>query len=263
MRVQAKDQSSSQTNNQTYRASRRLPTAVARVQAHFTFRIQIKTPLPKRPLLPQVPHRGRPQRPLATSLDCAAALRGRLPAPSHLPQSERPRNAGEAGPALGKAPSNRCWPRTRRGLPERHKPESRDATAELAQSATGAFAAQNGGGVRGGGGASRTSSVLSPGRAGPPSAAPADRKGAPSDPGRGRLPRSGGPRPEKHRRVEGRSARLPLQTPSPPHPPFRLVAPSSTTKRESCPSAHLNQLRSLDAVLRTERSPGRSRPARP
>lgn len=123
--------------------------------------------LPKRPP-PQVPQGSQPQRPLATFLDCAAALRSRLPGP--LPSAavkERPRNAGEADPALSKALSNSSRPRPRRGLPARHKPESRDATTELAQSAPGAFAAQNGGGrVCGGGGASESSSVLSRGQAG-------------------------------------------------------------------------------------------------
>lgn len=115
----------------------------------------------------QVPH--QPQRPLATFLHCAAALRSRLPGP--LPSAavkERPRNAGEADPALCKALSNGSRPRPRRGLPARHKSESRDATTELAQSATGAFAAQNGDGrVCGGGGASEPSSPLSRGQTGP------------------------------------------------------------------------------------------------
>lgn len=61
-------------------------------------------------------------------------------------------------------------------------------------------------GVRGGGGASRTSSVHSLGRAGPPSAAPADRKGALAALGEAGSRR---PRPEEHQRVAGRSAPVP------------------------------------------------------
>lgn len=53
---------------------------------------------------------------------------------------------------------------------------------------------------------------------------------------------------------EGRVA-LPLRTPSPRRPPFHRVSPSSNTKRETCPSAHLNQLRSL-----RRRPPQRAKP---
>lgn len=64
----------------------------------------MKTPLPKRPSPPQVPHRGRPQRPLATSLDCAVALRGRLPAPSHLPQFGKAEKCGRSRPLPPQGP---------------------------------------------------------------------------------------------------------------------------------------------------------------
>lgn len=64
----------------------------------------MKTPLPKRPSPAQVPHRSRPQRPLATSLDCAAALRGRLPAPSHLPQFGKAEKCGRSRPRPPQGP---------------------------------------------------------------------------------------------------------------------------------------------------------------
>lgn len=59
---------------------------------------------PQTTLSPQVPHRGRPQRPLATSLDCAAALRGRLPAPSHLPQFGKAEKCGRSRPRPPQGP---------------------------------------------------------------------------------------------------------------------------------------------------------------
>lgn len=137
--------------------------------------------------------------------------------------------------------------------PKRHKPESRDATTEAAQSATGAFATQNGddqgcGGGGGGGGASEPSSVLSRGQAGPR----APRLQA----GQGRFPASRPTRPDETTQVWPGGARcFPLQTPSPPRPPFRLASPQATPKGRRAPAPTSNQLRSL-----RRRPPQRAKP---
>lgn len=237
---------------------------MARVQA--TFKIQIKTPLPKRPPLPQVPHCGLPQRPLATSLDCAASLRGRLPAPSHLPQFGKAEKYGRSRPRPPQGPVQ--------SQPAAHTPRPpRASQAGISRRHSRACAV--------GYGRVRSTKWR---RRGPRRgrSEPGEERAGRAEPPSRRAPRlptereplaalgeAGSRRPGvqgQRRSTEGwrgEAPRFPLQTPSPPRPPFRLVAPSSTTKRESCPSAHLNQLRSLDAVLRTERSPGRSRPERP
>lgn len=183
----------------------------------------MKTPLPKRPSPPP----GSTPRPTATPTCHLSRLRSRAPrpAPGPLPsaavrkgremrEKPAPPSARPCPIAVGRARAAASPSVTSRNLatPQPSLRSRRRARSQHKMAAVGSAAGEE---------RAEPSYVLSPGRAGPPSAAPADRRGAPRGPGRGRLPASGRFRPEKeNRRVAGRSV------PVPPYkrpPPLRLL----------------------------------------